>query len=102
MQRSHLNRRYIMPEFCEVRYSTTLARAEGHNFQGCGKGVAVKDSKCTIKWQTEKKPSSLYITDLFLTTFHSIPSSDTASEAPLNLEFDHEAADLKTSLRLAV
>ena len=36
-----------------------------------------------------------------VSAFHSIPSSDSASEAPLYLEFDHEATDAKTSLRLA-
>ena len=36
-----------------------------------------------------------------LTAFHSIPSSDSASEAPLHLESDHEATDPKTSLRSA-
>ena len=54
-----------------------------------------------IKWQTEKKPSSHSITDVFLTAFHSIPSSDSASEAPLYPESDHEAADPKASLRSA-
>ena len=71
-----------MPEFCEVGYSATLARAQGHNFKGYlhwGKVLAVEGSECTIKWQTEKKPSSHSITDVFLTAFHSIPSSDSAS-----------------------
>ena len=72
-----------MPEFCEVGYSATLARAHGHNFKGWGKVLAVEGSECTIKWQTEKKASSHSITDVFLTAFHSIPSSNSASEAPL-------------------
>ena len=104
MQRGHLNRSYIMPEFCEVGYSATLARAQGHNFKGYlhwGKVLVVEGSECTIKWQTEKKPSSHSITDVFLTAFHSIPSSDSASEAPLYPESDHEATDQKTSLRSA-
>ena len=101
MQRGHLNRSYIMPEFCEVGYSATLARAQGRNFKGWGKVLAVEGYECTIKWQTEKKPSSHSITDVFLTAFHSIPSSDSASEAPLYLESDHEATDPKTSLRSA-
>ena len=54
-----------------------------------------------IKWQTEKKASSHSITHVFLTAFHSIPSSDSTSEAPLYLEYEHEAIDPKMSLRLA-
>ena len=99
MQTGHLNRSYTMPEFCEVGYSATLARAQGHNFKGWGKLLVVEGSECTIKWQTEKKASSHSITDVFL-AFHSIPSSDSASEAPLYLESEHEATDPKTSLRL--
>ena len=34
MQRGHLNGSYIVPEFCEVGYSATVARAQGHNFKG--------------------------------------------------------------------
>ena len=101
MQRGHLNGSYIMPEFCEVRCSATLARAQGHNFKGYlhwGRVLAVQGSECTFKWQTEKKPSSHSITDVFLTAFHSIPSSDSASEAPLYPESDHETTDPKTSL----
>ena len=93
-----------MPEFCEVGYSATLARAQGHNFKGYlhwGKVLVVEGSECTIKWQTDKKPSSHSITDVFLTAFHSIPSLDSASEAPLYPESDHEATDPKTSLRSA-
>ena len=87
-----------MPEFCEVGYSATLARAQGHNFKGWDKVLAVEGSECTIKWQTEKKAGSHCITDVFLTDFHSIPSSDSASEAPLYLESEDEATDPKTSL----
>ena len=54
-----------------------------------------------IKWQTEKKSSSHSFADVFLTAFHSIPSSDNASEAFLYPEFDHEATDPQTSLRSA-
>ena len=60
-----------------------------------------------VKWQTDKKPSSYAIADVFLTEaaawagFHSIPSSDSASEAPLYPDFDHEATGAKTSLRSA-
>ena len=93
-----------MPEFCVVGYLATLARAQGHNFKGYmhwGKVLAVEGSECTIKWQTDKKPISHSITDVFLTAFHSIPSSDSASEAPLHPESDHEATDPKTSLHLA-
>ena len=103
-QKGHLNGSYIMPEFCLVGYSATLARAQGHNFKGYlhwSKVLAVEGSECTIKWQTKKKPSSHSITDVFLTAFHSIPSSDGASEAPLYPESDHEATDPKTSLRSA-
>ena len=99
MQRGHLNGSYIMSEFCEAGYSATLARAQGHNFKGGDKVLAVEGSECTIKWQTEKKAHS--ITDVFLTALHSIPSSDSASEAPLYLESEHEATHPKTSLRSA-
>ena len=64
--------------------------------------LALEGSECTIKWQTEKKASSHSITDVFLTALHSILSSDSASEAPLYLESEHEATDPKTSLRSAV
>ena len=90
-----------MPKFCEVGYSATLARAQGHNFKGYlhwGKVLTVEGSECTIKWQTYKKPSSHSITNVFLTAFHSIPSSDIASKAPLYPESDHEATDPKMSL----
>ena len=63
--------------------------------------LAVEGSECTIKWQTEKKASSHSITDVFLTAFHSIPRSDSTSEAPLYLESEHEATDPKMSLRSA-
>ena len=102
MQRGHLNGSYMVPEFCEVGYSATLARAQGHNFKGYlhwGKVLAVEGSECTIKWQTDKKPSYHSITDMFLPAFHSIPSSDGASEAPLYPESDHEATDSRTPLR---
>ena len=49
MQTGHLNGTYIMPEFCAVGYSATLARAQGHNFKGWGKVIAVEGSECTIK-----------------------------------------------------
>ena len=45
MQRGHLNGSYIIPEFCEVGYSATLARAQGHNFKGWGKVLAVEGSE---------------------------------------------------------
>ena len=61
----------------------------------------MEGSECTIKWQTEKEPRSHSITDVFLTAFHSIPSSDSASEALLYPESDHEATDPKKSLRSA-
>ena len=98
MQRGHLNGSYIMSEFCEAGYSATSARAQGDNFKGGDKVLAVEGSECTIKWRTEKKASSHSITDVFLTALHSIPSSDSASEAPLYLESEHEATDPKTSL----
>ena len=40
-------------------------------------------------------------TNVFVTAFHSIPSSDSASEAPLCLESDHQGTDPKMSLRSA-
>ena len=90
-----------MPEFCEVGYSATLAKAQGHNFKGWSKVLAVQSSECTIKWHIEKKASSHSIADVFLTAFHSIPNSDSASQAPLYWESKHEATDPKTSLRSA-
>ena len=63
--------------------------------------LAVEGSECTIKWQIEKKRSSHCITNVFLTAFHSIPSSDSASEAPSYLESDPDASDPKTSLHSA-
>ena len=101
MQRGYLYGSYIMPEFCEVGYSVTLARARGHNFKGWGQVLAVEGFECTVKWQTEKKASSHSNTDVFLTALHSIPDSDSASEAPLYLESEHEATVPKTSLRSA-
>ena len=89
---------YIMAEFCEVGYLATLARAEGHNFKGWGKVLGVGGCERTIKWQTEKKARSHSITNVFLTAFHSIPSSDSASEAPLYLKSEHKATDPTTSL----
>ena len=74
MQRGHLNGSYIMPEFCEVGYSATLARAQGHNFKIWGKVLTREGFECTIKWQTEKKANSHSIPDVFLTAFHRIPS----------------------------
>jgi hypothetical protein len=53
------------------------------------------------QWQTDKKPSSHSIADVFLTeaaawaAFHSISSSGSASEAPLYPDCDHEATDPK-------
>ena len=72
-----------------------------------GKVLAVEGYECTIKRQTDKKPSSHSIADVLLTrvgawaAFHSIPSSDSASQAPLYPGSDHEATDPKTSLRSA-
>ena len=101
MPRGHLNGSYIMPECCDVGYPATLARAQGHNFKGWGRVLAVKGSECTIKWQTDQRPSSYSITNVCLGAFHSIPSSNSASQALLYLEYDHEATDPKTSLRSA-
>ena len=49
----------------------------------------------------KKKASSHSITNMFLNAVHSIPSSDSASEAPLYLESEDEATGPKTSLRAA-
>ena len=82
-------------------------RTGDKGFLHWGKVLAVEGSECTIKWQTDKKPSSHSIADVFLTeaaawaAFHSIPSSDSASEAPLYPDSDHEATGPKTSLRSA-
>ena len=97
MKRGHLNGSYIMPTFCEVGYSATWARAQRHNFKGWDKVLGVGNCECTIKRQTEKKGSSRCIADVFLTAFHSIPSSDSATKAPLYLECQHEATDPKKS-----
>ena len=101
MQRVHCRGSQVLSEFCEVGYSATLARAQGHDFMGGDKVLAVEGSECTIKWQTERKASSHSITDVFPTALHSIPSSDSASEAPLYLESEHEGTDPKKSLRSA-
>ena len=67
----------------------------------------MEGSKCTIKWRTDKKPSSHSIADVFLTeaaawvAFHSIRTSDSASEAPLYPDSNHKATDPKTSERSA-
>ena len=63
--------------------------------------LALDGSECTIKWKTQKKASSHSITDVFPTALHSIPSLDSASQALLYLESEHEATDPKTSLRSA-
>ena len=91
----------VMAKYCEVGYSTTLAKAQAQNFESWGKVFAVEGSECKIKWQTEKKPDSHSTTNVFLPAFHSIPSSDSASKAPLYLQSDHEASDPKKSLRSA-
>ena len=78
MQRGHLNGSYIMPEFCAIGYSATLATAQGHNFKGWDKVLAAEGSDRTIKWQTEKKASSHSITYVVVTALHSITSSDSA------------------------
>ena len=90
-----------MPEFCEVGYLATLARGQGLNFNSYlhwGKVVAVEGPQCTIKWPTDKKPSSHSIRDVSFTAFDRILSLDSASEAFLYSESDHEATDPKTSL----
>ena len=79
-----------MTGFCEVGYSTTLAKAKGDDFKVWGKVIVVEGSECTIKWQTEMKSCSHYIIDVFLTAFHTIPSPDSASKARLYPESDHK------------
>ena len=98
MRRGHLNGSYIMPAFCEVGYSATLATTQGHDFKGWRKVLAVEGSECMITWQAEKKPSSLSLSGVFLTAFLCIPSSDSPSEAPLYLQPERAATDPKTSL----
>ena len=72
-----------------------------------GEVLAVEGSECTVKWQTDKKANFHSIADVFLieaaawAAFRSIPSSDSASEAPLYPNSDHEATRSKTSLRSA-
>jgi hypothetical protein len=57
-----------------------------------GKVLAVEGSECTIKWQTDKKPNSHSIADVFFTeaaawaAFHSIPSSDIWAWNAVNCE----------------
>ena len=71
MQRGELNGSYVMPAFCEVGYSATLA-SQGHNLKGYlhwGKVLAEECSECTIKWQMNKKTSSHSIPLCFLLVF---------------------------------
>ena len=49
MQRRHLNGSYIMPEFREVGYSDTLARAQRHNFKDWDTVFSLEGFECTIK-----------------------------------------------------
>ena len=58
----------------------------------------MEGSKCTIKWQSKKIPSSYSIIDVLRIAFHSITSSNSASEAPLYLEFHYETTNPKTPL----
>ena len=62
MQRVHRKGSEVLSECYKVGYSATLARAQGHNFKGGDKVLVVEGSECTIKWHTEKKPSSHSIT----------------------------------------
>ena len=101
MQRGHLNGSYIMPALCEVGYTATLATTQGHNFKVRGKVLAVEGSECMITWHAEKKPSSLPPSGVRLTAFLCIPSSDSASEAPLYLKPERAATNPKTPLRSA-
>ena len=98
MQRGHWNGSYIMSEFCKAGYSATLAKAQGHNVKHWDEVLALEGCECTINRQKEKKARSHSITDVFLSALHSIPSSDSASEAPLYLESEQKATDPKTSL----
>jgi len=69
-----------------------------------GKVLVVGGSECTIKKQTDEKPISHSITDMFLAeaaawaAFDSIPSADMATLYP---ETDHEATDQKILRRSA-
>ena len=87
-----------MPGFHQVAYSATLARAQGPRLKGWGKVFPVESYECTIKWRTETKLSSHSITNVLVTAFHSIPSSDSTCEGFLYLESGHEADDPKMPL----
>ena len=95
------------PNWATLSNVLLLQCTHGAQLLHWGKVLAVEGSECMIKWQTDKKPSSHSIADVFLTeagawaAFHSIPSSDSASEAPLYPDSDHEATDPKTSLHSA-
>ena len=99
---------------CKASKGNKVSAVFTHHLQSGDKGylhwskvLAVEGFECAIKWQTDKKPSSHSIADVFLTkvvawaAFHSVPSSDSALEAPLNPDSDHKATDPKTSLRSA-
>ena len=83
------------------RVLSHLGQCLGAQFQGWGKVLVVEGFECTIKCQTKQKAGSHSITNVCLTAFHSIPSSDSASEAPLYVESEDEVTDPKMSLRLA-
>ena len=72
MQRVHRRGSQVLSECCKVGYSATLARAHAHHF--------------------------ICSEDRGLPAFHSIPSSDSASEARLYPGSDDEATDPKTCL----
>ena len=76
-----------------------------------GKVLAVEGSECTVKWQTDKKPSSHSIADVYLTEaascmgcFFTIFQILIVHQRPLCIQTlyrDHEATGPKTSLRSA-
>ena len=89
-----------MPEF--LKYGTQPPWPEPRDTISRLICIGVRCSQWrALSARSSGKPSSHSITDVCLTAFHSIPSSDSASEAPLYRESDHKATDPKTSLRSA-
>ena len=90
-----------MPRFCQrCAVSTHHLRTRDKGYLHWSKVLAVEGSECMIKWQTAEKPSSNSIAAVWA-AFHSIPNSDSASEAPLYPNSDREPTGPKTSLRIA-
>ena len=106
MQRGHLNGSYIMPELCEVGYSATLARAQGHIFKGTYSRVICIGVRCS-QWRALsarssgrqiRNPVPILLQMCFLLLFITFQVR-IVHQRPLYPESDHEATDPKASLR---